>query len=127
MGMVVMIIIGLVMFIMGLIGLIRAYLRGQNWILTEGEVHSHRINEGLDNDGYRTITYHEIIRYEVEGREKLERISYSMGTPYAIGRVLPILYNPQDEQKIIIKTFSRMYLIYLVMLLCGFFLIYGNL
>jgi len=118
------VIFGLVIFIIGLVGLIRVYLRSKNWILTEAEVYSHR--ESRSSGENSSTSYYELIRYEIKGKEILKHMSYSTGFPYAIGRVLPILYNPHDKQKIIIKTFSRMYLLPLGILLCGVFLLYGS-
>ena len=120
--------VGLVLTISGIILIFMAYNKTKTWILTGGEVYAHqKAKASYDSEGnYSEGGTYESIRYEVNGQEIRKQMSYSIGFPYRIGKVLPILYHPSDAYRISIQTFSRMYLLPLVLFLCGVFILYGS-
>ena len=120
-----MIIIGLIVILIGVFLLINTHKKIDNWVEVEGEVISHKVSTLEHFDAPTQNVFAENIKFFVDGEEEIATSPVSSSYPHSIGTKVLILYNPYDPSDIIIKIFSRLYLVPSILIPMGIFLLWG--
>ncbi len=113
-----MFIIGFVILLLGILLFIDMNKKMDSWVKVEGEVTNQRLKVIRDIEtNERTFLYCEDIRFFVNNREITATSTFCSIFPYSVGKRVEIIYNPNNMTDIIIKTFSRTYLIPVALIL----------
>ena len=124
--MVWMILFGIGILLIAFFLLLNSRNKVKNWIEIDGEVISHHITISRDSEsGQERKVYCEDIKFIINNSEVVSTSQFCTAFPYPIGKRLSILYNPDDIMDIRIKSFSRIYLIPIILICMGIFLLVG--